>query len=132
MAEGHNPFDVRPDGHNVVLEFYAYGRYVLQSQVFDAVMKAEHVAYARPREELVGTQPLQYWVDDVQLMLTPGEQLTWGDWSTALWAMRLAVVGKGMCFEWYFGIARAGTPDDGPIGYGTLKTIRPEVATSKG
>ena len=110
-----------PTGTNEIIKFYDYGGLLISGQAFSIIVRAEVAAGSLPAGDLVGSEPLRYWVDDLQLVLIPRIGLTWGDWSTALWGMRLAVVEKHMFFEWSFGISKVGDTDEGELGFGILR-----------
>lgn len=104
-----DPYDLNRPGTLQTVEFYDY-RTPIPSGVIMSVLKlANSAALKHPGDDLIGTEEqLQYWANEVQLLLIPGEQLTWRMWHNAITAMVRFVVHNKMSYGWSFIILRRG------------------------
>ncbi len=111
-----DPFVWHRSGSNEAVKFYAYKAWLPSDKVTQVLLSATFEAYNH-RGELLISEPLQFRADNVQLVLTPQEGMTWRAWSTALWGMRMVLHDDEMYFEWNFTVV---SRELGEIGYGTL------------
>ena len=114
-----DPFDVKPRGSNLIVEFYAYGDPLPSLDVMHAIMRTESAAFTYKSEVIVASRQ-EFWAENVQMVFVPTEGLRYDEWNKALWAMRMAVEDNNMYFEWSFAIAKSGSGDGTHMGYGMM------------
>jgi len=78
-----DPFVWHRTGSNEAVNLYAYKAWLPGDKVTQLLSSASYEAYTH-RGELLISEPLQFRTDNVQLVLTPQEGMTWRAWSTAL------------------------------------------------
>ncbi len=111
-----DPFVWHQTGSNEAIKFYAYKTWLPGDKVTQVLSSATYEAYTH-RGELLISEPLQFRTDNVQLVLTPQEGMTWRAWSTVVWGIRMVPHDNEMYFEWNFTVV---SRELGEIGYGTL------------
>jgi len=122
-----DPFIWHRTGSDESVKFYAYRAWLPRDKVIQVLYSATYNSYTH-RGELLISEPLQFRVDNIQLVLKPKEGMTWWAWSTALLGFRIAVHDQDMYFEWNFTVI---SRELGDIGYGALTgRMRDSVETS--
>lgn len=99
-----DPFDLYDGAGHQTVEFYDYRRPIPMSLTMRVLQLANAEAISHHDGGVIGTERhLEYWVDEVQLLLIPTEETTWRMWFGAVLAMaRFAWAARGMSYEWSF------------------------------
>lgn len=98
-----DPYDLHYPGTLETVEFYDHRTFIHNNIIVRVLSFANSAAMSHPGDDLIGTQEhLQYWVDEVQLLLIPSEPLTWRMWHNAIVTMVGFVVDRRMTYEWSF------------------------------
>ena len=103
-----DPFDQRNHGALQTVEFYDYREPVASAVIIDIIKQATSHSLGHPGSAFITTNQLQFWSGEVQLILYPGEHLTWQMWSEAIASIFCFVKKKGMAFGWIFFILEDG------------------------
>lgn len=111
------PYNMNDPTTTSILEFYAYGGPLPSDGISDAFKDALSKALAHPHDSLIDSEKMEFWGGAAQLILYPGEEMTWIMWAKALWLMRDFVFEKGMAFEWQYIVLDPGLAD---VGWGAL------------
>lgn len=103
-----DPFDMRNPGALQTTEFYDFREPISNDNIMDALRLATSNSLRYHGSSLIATGEVQFWSGEVQLILYPGENLTWRMWSAALVSMKVFVKNRGMAFGWSFIILEEG------------------------
>jgi len=104
-------------GTDFTIEFYAYRDALPHDCISNVFSNALSKALANPYEQRISPERIEFWDRPAQLILFPGESMTWIMWVKALWLMREFVQEKAMSFEWQFIVLAPGLAD---VGRGAL------------
>lgn len=100
-----------------LIEFYSYGDSLPGDCINNVFNHALSEALAHPHNQLIDSERMDFWGIPAQLILYPGELMTWIMWVRALWLMKDFVFRKGMGFEWQYLVLEPALAD---VGKGTL------------
>lgn len=94
-----DPYDICWSGLHHTTEFYAYRDALRRENIANILTSAVSESSTHDRRALMGTERLEAWDGNVQLILFPREGMTWSQWNLALWSMEDFVRRFDMCYE---------------------------------
>jgi len=104
----NDPYDLYQPGTHQIVEFYDYRTSISSNSIMSVLKTATSSILDHPSDDLIGTEELQYWANEVQLLLIPSDRMTWRMWHDAITAMVRFVVRKKMSYGWSFIVLERG------------------------
>ena len=85
-----------------ITKFFDYGQPILYDAILECVKLATSHALRHQGDDPIAIGHLMFWAEGTELMMFPGEQLTWQQWRGALQNILYFAKWRGMTYELSF------------------------------